>query len=596
MLRSVLAPAAAAAALALPASAGAATYTVDPASSGCAQSGTACRTLGEAAARAQDGDTVTVVAGRFAEPPVTFDQDDLVLTGAGSTRTTLTATTPGATLSLTGTRARVSGLAVLREPGGDDGNQALRATGSLTLTDAAAVSATGPAIVLTGGTPTDPSVLIRVAAHALAPDADAIRIDSASGTPAKAVALADVIATGGTSAAGIAVRTLGGVPFSTAGDVTLQASHVTTAGQARGIVLDASQATGDPGLPAVGTPSPAGSITANVADSIVHGPSEARQATASPTAAGNDVRLTFRRTDAPPATGNGTVDMGGATATPDAALFADTAGRDLHLRADASAIDKGAPDAEPGETDVDGDPRVSGAASDLGADEFVNRAPTAALAVSDREPRTNRPVTFDASASRDPDPGGRIASYRWNLGDRTTFVTRGPQTDHVFRRTGEYTATVTVTDLQGATASSLPVTVAVRDGVPPVVRIRSPRYGQGFPYGRRLTFSGTADDAAGVESVRLALRLVQRTARSLASQSPRCRWWDGRRAFRAAPCDTPRFFAARRSGRRWSHRMPARPRLARGVYELSAQAVDATGLANTVFARQFRTLVRFRVR
>ena len=596
MLRSVLAPAAAAVALALPASAGAATYTVDPASSGCAEGGTTCRTLGEAAERAQDGDTVTVLPGRFAEASVTFDQADLVLDGAGADRTILTSTSTGPTLSLTGARARVSGLAVLREPDGDEGAQAIRATGALTLSDAVAVSATGPAVALTGGTPTEPSVLVRVAAYALPADADAIRIDSASGTPAKAAALANVLAAGGASAAGIAVRTLAGVPFSTAGDVTLQATHVTTAGQARGILLDASEATGDPGLPAIGAPSPAGNITANVSDSIVHGVSEAQEAPASPTGAGNSVRLTFRRTDAPPAVGNGTIDMGGATATPDEGLFVDPAGRDLHLRADAPAIDRGATGAEPGERDVDGDPRVSGAASDLGADEFVNRSPLAALAVSDRDTRTNRQVTFDASGSRDPDRGGGIASYRWNLGDGTTFVTRGARTDHTFKRTGQFRATVAVTDLQGATAAAEPVTITVRDGVPPVVRIRSPRYGQGFPLGRRLTLSGTAEDAAGIQGVRLALRLVQRTARPIAAQTPACRWWDGRRAFRVAPCTRPITFAARLRGQRWSHRLPARPGLARGVYELSAQAVDATGLANTVFARQFRTLVRFRVR
>ena len=68
------------------------------------------------------------------------------------------------------------------------------------------------------------------------------------------------------------------------------------------------------------------------------------------------------------------------------------------------------------------------------------------------------PVHFSASASHDSD--GSIASYNWNFGDNTGTGS-GAQVGHEYRTEGTFTATLTVTDNFGATAThSVQVTVS----------------------------------------------------------------------------------------------------------------------------------------
>jgi PKD repeat protein len=59
-------------------------------------------------------------------------------------------------------------------------------------------------------------------------------------------------------------------------------------------------------------------------------------------------------------------------------------------------------------------------------------------------------VTFDGSASTDSD--GSIVSYQWNFGDGTTGS--GAAVQHTYQNTGTYAVTLTVTDDDGATAST----------------------------------------------------------------------------------------------------------------------------------------------
>jgi len=64
------------------------------------------------------------------------------------------------------------------------------------------------------------------------------------------------------------------------------------------------------------------------------------------------------------------------------------------------------------------------------------------------EPFENLTITFNASQSYDRD--GHIVSYKWDFGDGTPIVIEiGPITTHAFRKAGNYTVTLTVTDNDG---------------------------------------------------------------------------------------------------------------------------------------------------
>lgn len=78
--------------------------------------------------------------------------------------------------------------------------------------------------------------------------------------------------------------------------------------------------------------------------------------------------------------------------------------------------------------------------------------PTAALLAPDSA-LTGTEVTFDASASSDPD--GTIVLYAFDFGDGEPVVTgTAPSTTHAFAMAGTYNASVTVTDNVGGTASA----------------------------------------------------------------------------------------------------------------------------------------------
>ena len=67
-------------------------------------------------------------------------------------------------------------------------------------------------------------------------------------------------------------------------------------------------------------------------------------------------------------------------------------------------------------------------------------------------------VAFDGSGSTDA--GGPIASYAWNFGDGVTGS--GAMVQHTYQSTGTYTATLVVTDNQGATSAPFSRTIEAR--------------------------------------------------------------------------------------------------------------------------------------
>jgi PKD repeat protein len=73
--------------------------------------------------------------------------------------------------------------------------------------------------------------------------------------------------------------------------------------------------------------------------------------------------------------------------------------------------------------------------------------------------------TLDGSGSVDPD--GTIASYAWTFGDGSNGT--GAHPSHAYSAAGPYTATLTVTDNRGGTATAtVPVTAGAVPNVPPV--------------------------------------------------------------------------------------------------------------------------------
>jgi len=83
---------------------------------------------------------------------------------------------------------------------------------------------------------------------------------------------------------------------------------------------------------------------------------------------------------------------------------------------------------------------------------YPNQAPVASFVFSPSNPLVNDTVTFDASASYDPD--GSIATYRWDFGDGNVTTVTNQVITHIYttaESTVNYTVTLTVTDNEGST-------------------------------------------------------------------------------------------------------------------------------------------------
>jgi YD repeat-containing protein len=96
-----------------------------------------------------------------------------------------------------------------------------------------------------------------------------------------------------------------------------------------------------------------------------------------------------------------------------------------------------------------------------------NRAPNGGFTISQNPAKTATAITFDASASHDPD--GTIAKYEWDLDGNGTFETNSgtnPKVSHSYSAEGEYTVRLRVTDNGGATDTAVR-TLTIINNLPP---------------------------------------------------------------------------------------------------------------------------------
>jgi outer membrane protein assembly factor BamB len=82
----------------------------------------------------------------------------------------------------------------------------------------------------------------------------------------------------------------------------------------------------------------------------------------------------------------------------------------------------------------------------------TNQRPVATFTVSPDSGVAPLTVILDGSASNDPD--GEITDHLWEFGDGTSSNEMGNIANHVYESSGSYTARLTVTDNDGATASA----------------------------------------------------------------------------------------------------------------------------------------------
>lgn len=217
--------------------------------------------------------------------------------------------------------------------------------------------------------------------------------------------------------------------------------------------------------------------------------------------------------------------------------------------------------------------------------------PTARLRVSDRNPRQNHGIELNATGS-----AGETLSYAFSFGDGLSASSYSPLALHGYREPGTYRATVVVVDKLHRTSKSRPVTIHVRDGLPPVVSIGSPRPNQRVRLGPSgLLLQGRARDTGGVRRVELAIQLAEVAGHPPGGPKGECVWYDGHHGLVFSPCVAPYFFRAHFARTHWRFRIDPHALIPPGTYVVRVRATDRAGNVSDFFTVALRTILPFRL-
>ena len=125
--------------------------------------------------------------------------------------------------------------------------------------------------------------------------------------------------------------------------------------------------------------------------------------------------------------------------------------------------------------------------------------PVASFTVTPDSGDAPLPVTFDASASFDPD--GSLTGFDWDFGDGTTLYTTTPVVTHDYAVSGSFVVTLTVYDNETGTDSAT-ANVTVNDPPPPpsnpVVSISSGETPEGDTVGLDIVISEAPYGLSGI--------------------------------------------------------------------------------------------------
>ncbi len=564
--RSSILVATAVAALAVPAAAHAATYTVKAGDGPCGPGDLACGGLVEAAAAAAAGDVFNVAAGTYASATFTTDvtvKGDLGFVVDG-------------TLEFAG--GGVSKLSKVAVATGAGNAPAIYVSGGggLELSDSAVVSRDGFGVFITAGLG---NKIVRSAVVTGGAAASALQVQTGPDDGNVDVTADSSIFSGG--GAGVRAFTRNNEAEALvgrrAGDITLRLRHITAAASTNGIDIDSNNS-----RTLLGN---TGNIAAVVSDSIalnnrvVNFPGTL----GIPPLGANSATLTVTRT---------------LQSADPAVLFLNPAGGNYRLRADATqAIGQGSVTAGESATDIDGEDR-SAAPTDLGADEYNNAAPTAKIVVATANPRSAQPVTFDGRGSSDREGNASIAEYRWRFSDGKAETTTQPFVQHTFAEEGDAAAGLVVVDKQGAASPEVAVSFKLANGTPPGVAIVKPKAKQTFrtyttttktvtKNGKKVktkTRKRTKIQIAGLSKAKVGnmqrvLLTLQKTGST--TSKTKCRFYDAKKGLRLVSCSKPILITARlvkdSAGGEWTYGVPTTRPLSPGKWKVSAYGVDTTG-------------------